>query len=409
MESDLYAILGLTSSATPGEVKKRYRTLARQYHPDVNSNPDASHKIKELNSAYEVLGDAEKRALYDAEKLLNQRTTPQTPPPPQQPSPPPKPSPNSAPKQETGFTYDGFGRTTPKEPPTATKAEPPKQRPKPPPPLPRAEPFLEEARLAYVNKDFRAAEQYCQQVLGIDAKNASAYEMLGDICMKRGQRDRALTCYTYAIQHNPNHLGLREKLERASGSAKTGRATRPIVTRRRASLAKSLISIEKRDGVITGLVVLLFASLVGMVAWVRIDPGTPFFGEISLNILLGLCVGGLEGGMLLGFLGRMRPMQEETSELRLGKTARMWLFASALVWFYASLIGYSAIAIKRRQISYSLLRAYGITLLFILLFVVAYSPLGATSSTVQLAAFGGNLLFPMLLLGWSLADRIRLR
>lgn len=415
MESDLYSVLGLTSSATPEEVKKRYRTLARQYHPDVNSTPEASLKIKQINVAYETLGDSEKRATYDAERLLNQRASTQSATPPHQtPTPPQQPS-NAPPKQEANFTYDGFGRTTaqPKEPPfTEPKTEAPKQRPKPPPPPPpRAEPFLEEARLAFVNRDFRAAEGYCQQALGIDPKCAPAYEILGDICMKRGQRDRALTCYTFAIQHNPNHLGLREKLERASGHLNSGRPARPIVTRthQRVSLAQSLLSPENREKVITGVVLLLFISLVGTVAWLRMEPGRPIVGDISLNALLGLLIGGMEGGMLLGFLGRMRPFQDETSEVSLGKRARGLLFASALLWFYLSLIGYMVFGLKRRYISYSLLRAYGITLLLILLFVVAYSPLGVNGSTFQMATFAGNLLFPMLLLGWSLADRMRLR
>src|SRR5512136_251776 len=62
---DYYEVLGVTRGAGADEVKKAYRKLARQYHPDVNKSPDAEAKFKELNEAYEVLSDDNKRAAYD--------------------------------------------------------------------------------------------------------------------------------------------------------------------------------------------------------------------------------------------------------------------------------------------------------------------------------------------------------
>ena len=63
---DYYEVLGVSKNANEAELKKAYRKLARQYHPDVNpDNPEAEAKFKEVNEAFEVLSNKEKRAQYD--------------------------------------------------------------------------------------------------------------------------------------------------------------------------------------------------------------------------------------------------------------------------------------------------------------------------------------------------------
>jgi molecular chaperone DnaJ len=62
---DYYDKLGVSKTADDKELKKAYRNLARKYHPDVNKEPGAEDKFKEINEAYSVLSDAQKRAQYD--------------------------------------------------------------------------------------------------------------------------------------------------------------------------------------------------------------------------------------------------------------------------------------------------------------------------------------------------------
>ena len=62
---DYYQILGVDKGVSPGEIQRAYRKLARTYHPDINKDPSAEARFKEIGEAYEVLKDEEKRARYD--------------------------------------------------------------------------------------------------------------------------------------------------------------------------------------------------------------------------------------------------------------------------------------------------------------------------------------------------------
>ena len=65
IKRDYYEVLGVTRDASQEEIKRAYRKLAFQYHPDHNKDKDAEDKFKEINEAYEVLSNPEHRATYD--------------------------------------------------------------------------------------------------------------------------------------------------------------------------------------------------------------------------------------------------------------------------------------------------------------------------------------------------------
>ena len=62
---DYYEVLGLSKGASAAEIKKAYRKLSKQYHPDINKEEGAEEKFKEITEAYEVLSDENKKAQYD--------------------------------------------------------------------------------------------------------------------------------------------------------------------------------------------------------------------------------------------------------------------------------------------------------------------------------------------------------
>src|SRR5499427_8757673 len=63
---DFYGILGVPKTATQNEIQRAYRKLAREHHPDVNKDPGAEDRFKEISEAYDVLSDPQTRRRYDA-------------------------------------------------------------------------------------------------------------------------------------------------------------------------------------------------------------------------------------------------------------------------------------------------------------------------------------------------------
>src|SRR5438876_7796533 len=70
---NLYEVLQVSAKASPEVIQAAYRVLARSYHPDVNASPNAARMMRQLNAAYKVLSDPERRARYDAQRAHSWR------------------------------------------------------------------------------------------------------------------------------------------------------------------------------------------------------------------------------------------------------------------------------------------------------------------------------------------------
>ena len=76
MDRDLYEILGVPRTASADDLKKAHRTLVRKFHPDVNKEPGAAARFKEIQEAYDILADEEKRKRYDQFGMAGVRAGP---------------------------------------------------------------------------------------------------------------------------------------------------------------------------------------------------------------------------------------------------------------------------------------------------------------------------------------------
>jgi hypothetical protein len=103
-DSNLYHVLGVAQDSDDVVIQAAYKALMRKYHPDTNRDPNATARAQAINAAFDILGNVQRRAAYDAARSTQRAHTP--PPPPEDPAPPPQytPPPNWKPSQR-GFTW----------------------------------------------------------------------------------------------------------------------------------------------------------------------------------------------------------------------------------------------------------------------------------------------------------------
>lgn len=179
---DYYASLGLPHDATAEQIRRRFRELARKFHPDIARTQDAEERFKAINLAHQILADPAKRASYDLEIRRRQQRSK------------PAPSPNGQ-RDSTSV------RQSPPSRPAPQNRENPEM-------------VLERAKNAFRRMSFREAETYCRQCLRVDRRCADAYELLGDIRKATGRVEDAIAMYSYGLQFNPNKDSLRHKFDR---------------------------------------------------------------------------------------------------------------------------------------------------------------------------------------------------
>lgn len=389
-----YELLGLSAEASPEEIRRRYRELARKYHPDLQSEQAGAHeRFLHINEAYQVLGDPVRRASYDLQ-LRDQRRRTAAPAP--------------------GSPAEPGAYRTPAPPPRAPAANPrppgadprfatAETRRRPNPQLQELQRLLEDARLAYSRGHLGEARRLCQEILA-RRRVGPAHELLGDVYARQGQHDMAIQHYTVAAQMQPNSSLIMAKLNRVLERQATGTvmhsAPAPAAGAR---LGYSLMVTCFGTGLI------LFLML-----WIpqldRTAMNLPFVSEWTLPQIVAMLFCGMVAGWTLtagAWIRRFDQIMLSPLSTNRRQPISMGLVLGLFgaVFLPLALGVYLVVAYMQDVLTGSILALFGVAFVLTLGFVYAAPP----TAQLQTGLFGGNVLFLSMLLGWLMGDFFRPR
>lgn len=204
LQRNYYEVLGLPPSATTDQIKKKYRELARKYHPDIAQDKVFSQRVfTQINQAYRVLADPDRRAQYNS--TLDAAR-------PAAPAPPTAATRPAAPAAAAAGTATG----------AAASQAPPKAAA---PSLEKAKAIaqlLDNADRAIMDSKPLEARGFCVKVLEADAQNVRGLVMLGDALVMMGQPEDAAVQYRKALSAGPSPM-IQAKLSRLEQGAASNR------------------------------------------------------------------------------------------------------------------------------------------------------------------------------------------
>lgn len=423
--TNYYDVMGVPQTASQDEIKKRYRTLARQLHPDVNPNdPNAARKFSEVAEAYRVLGDSSSRAVHDfeltkakerQEASARRRASayPSSAPPPQPASP------------RSGASSSGASTT------------------------PDSSRLVAQAQAAFVRNRLVEARTLAEQALRLNRRNAQAYEVLGDVFRLQNKVDEAMNMYSMALQINPRNPSVMQRLERMSRGAAASDPRYPPSARRPAppppsarppigynpgsgaapppsapppqTYYASEQEIQRRPigrllGALFGYGLAFLTVLYG--AFFHGDAPNRFTNTLSplltpistwnTTIIVVMACAGLILGWTMTATLAIRRIEDELlltgapsgggRFLPLGAV----LVVLSFVNFYAAALLYLIVSFFNEAITPTMLRVFGVVVGVVLILGAFYEP-----GPGQVLVFGGNVVFLAFLLGWVLGDFFR--
>jgi curved DNA-binding protein CbpA len=386
---DHYQILGLTPDATVEEIHRRFRELARRWHPDIRKTPEATERFQEINEAHRILSDPVCRAQYDSERILQ----------------------NARNARLSASSNDEYsresGKSSKKDHPASTASSSARSyssaNSRHPSQQDTAEVLLSRAQRAFGRLSYREAESLCRQILRMNRRSAKAYELLGDIRRAGGRIDEALAMYSYALQLDANNVGLRSKFERAAGrnSVKSVHHTHHDGSSRK---ARQSIVVEETGGLWTRNAILL----IGLTLAVYLSLSVAFFPAILAPdfliwhwdslLLFTLFIGGMLGGLLIALYERPTSSQSESRFISL----LILTTILSLVSFYLALLAAVAHALIIRCYSRRILKFFGAA-------GITFIVLASCTHTGYFRVFllGGNISYPSVVIGSLIARKVR--
>lgn len=365
-----YETLGLSMHATQEAIRRRYRELVRQYHPDVNPSPQAQEKFLRIQEAYQVLSDPERRKHYDA--LLRLRMG----------------EPPSA----------RYSQPRTQKPPSQT-SQPSRAQPSSPP-TDELRRVIIQAERAFLQGRMQDALYWAKQATRLAPRHPKGHEIVGDVYRTQGHYDAALNAYTYAIQLDPNNPDLQRKLDAMIERTQSKPAAPPSPVLRNLPVLKLPPEWKLYAAQSLGWGAVLFLLTLAYAV-----PGAPLVLGWSLNLLAYLGLAGFLTGFLMAVSRWVAPIGDAFPWRRRGGqiSAGGALIGLSALCFPLAVLLYTLLALTQGGLSRSVARVFAIGGALTLGFALLYP-----HDSLNTALFGGNLLFLALMGGWYLADNLQL-
>ncbi|MFN4033206.1 MAG: DnaJ domain-containing protein [Fimbriimonadales bacterium] len=363
-----YEVLGLSMHATQEAIRRRYRELVRQYHPDVNPSPQAQEHFLRIQEAYQVLSDPERRKHYDALLRLRQGEPPS--------------ARYSQPR-------------TPKSQPSQPSRTPPSN-----PPADELRRLILQAERAFLQGRMQDALYWAKQATRLAPRHPKGHEIIGDVYRTQGHYDAALNAYTYAIQLDPHNPDLQRKLDAMIERTQSKPVATPSPVQRHLPALKLPPEWKLYAAQSLGWGAVLFLLSLAYTV-----PGTPLWMGWSLHLGAYLGLAGFLTGFLMAVSRWVAPIADAFPWRRHGGqiSAGGALVGLSAICFPLAVLLYTLLALTQGGLSRSVARVFSVGGALTLGFALLYP-----YDWLYTALFGGNLLFLALLGGWYLADNLRL-
>jgi hypothetical protein len=365
-----YEVLGLSMHATQEAIRRRYRELVRQYHPDVNPSPQAQERFLRIQEAYQVLSDPERRRHYDA--LL---------------------------RMQLGEPPSARYSQPRTQPPRSTQSAQASQ-PKPSPSQDELRRVILQAERAFLQGRLQDALYWAKQATRLAPRHPKGHEIIGDVYRTQGHYDAALNAYTYAIQLDPNNADLQRKLDSMLARTQARAASPPSPVLRGVPALKLPPEWKLYAAQSLGWGAVLFLLTLAYTV-----PGAPLILGWSLNLLAYLGLAGFLTGFLMAVSRWVAPVGDAFPWRRHGGqiSAGGALVGLSALCFPLAVLLYTLLSLTQGGLSRSVARVFGVASALTLGFALLYP-----HDWLYTALFGGNLLFLALMGGWYLADNLRL-
>lgn len=355
MQVDHYATLGIARFSSDSEIKKAWRKLARELHPDLNSSEEASQQFLKVKEAYEVLSEPSRKSAHD---------------------------------MALRFQEESAKKIAESDRPASTREQTEKER------YFASQSKLNEARTAMQKGDYLTAKARAEELLQIQPRNAEAHAMLGDIHLLTGSYKEAEKAYAYATQFDPGneaYFAMHAKMHQAISSGE-----------------RSAKQESNAGPFFLWLFVIGMAGAYSAFADMEpLRPDIPWLDTLTLGQIVMFLIVGLATGGCCAAAGVLERWTFQTATLSVQRVS-VWVYGLvSLLSFWLSAIGYLVIgAIRGRNRSLNWL--FGMVI-FCLILLGAILFVSGLRVSIQVVMWGGNIAFPASVLGWFLIDRIRSR